>query len=175
MRRWIPLFVFAALSFGACDDDSPGQYDGMYQMTVAQESDTCDGTGWVDINLPYSYFQLHHESFFGTPIIAFHDCTGETADTCDDAIELVWTFMKEFCFWEQHMTSSSFQDPDICNVSQRRGLIEETETGIAITVTHKSGAVTVTSEDECEPELADTHEDELTCTGQEYYEATLLP
>ncbi|MBU1534828.1 hypothetical protein KKF84_05880 [Myxococcota bacterium] len=172
--RTVIILAFLLGSVG-CDDDSPAgsEYNGTYELISHQESATCETPEWTDVEITDPYFRLHAESFFGTPIIAWNECTGNTDDTCDDSIDLMSTFTRIDGQWVQYMATSSFNGESICLVTLRRGILEETDTGVIWNVTTKTGTLTVETEEECDPDLAQSREDELECSDLERYEASL--
>jgi hypothetical protein len=171
MKFFLPVLVLITMSFSmGCDDDAETPFNGMYEMVTQQEKSTCDATEWTDITIIDPYFKLEHTSFFGTPIVAHYDCTGETSTTCDDSIQLNDTFIMIDGKWQTYM-SSSYYDNGLCHVTLSKGTLESTETGIQWTVERKVGDISVDSEEECNTDLADTHENELTCDSLKYYAA----
>ncbi|MBU1512385.1 hypothetical protein KKD52_18690 [Myxococcota bacterium] len=165
--------------FAACDDGEPAgsEYNGFYQVTLSQERTSCsDQDAWTPSDIMEPYFKLKAQSLFGTPIVGWISCTGETEDTCDDeTIDLMGIFVKKDGTWQQYMTTSSSGGGEtICYLTYRQGIPALTESGLSITVTRWEGEITLEAGEECDPDLVDKYFDQMDCTQMEYLEATRL-
>ena len=117
------------------------------------------------------YFLLAEESFFGAPILAWHDCSAP--GTCDESVSLFGSFVSIGGVWKIRNSSSS-GGADSCSLGLTDGSIEETEAGIRIEIRSYRGTLTVPTDDDCQPETAEARQDELTCESLEVIEATRL-
>jgi len=175
MKRLMAASMLASFLLVACDDSgsSGSRYDGVYELTVHQSKSNCEADTWTDEEITDPYFRLDAQSFFGEDIIAWSDCTGPNLGTCEDSMSFTESFVWKDGVWQQHMTMSYFSQGE-CTLSYRSAVLEETETGIQWEAVVKAGKVAVPTEDDCEPELAEEREDELTCESIDFYQAVRL-
>lgn len=163
------LGVCAAILAGCDDDKATGsEYNGFYCITAFQERASCDDADpWQDRTPDAPCFSLNAENFFGTPILAWRNCTGNTPDTCDDSVSLTESFVRVDGTWMQSMDSASGQNGGSCQLSSRRGLLAKTADGIEVTTTTRAGVVSLPAGSACDTDRVEEYEDSLDCTGMQ--------
>lgn len=167
------VIILSIFSLTGCDDDGSGnsKYNGIYEITSAQEQIGCGEGNWTEMTTEEDYFLLEGTEFFGLPMIGFSFCTGETKDSCDDSFDLSMSFMKESGEW---VNSSEYSmSSGTCFLSRTQGTLEESETGVTITSITLEGTVELDAGDECDYELIDKYLDQLTCSTS-VIEGTIL-
>ena len=170
------VLLFAAT---ACDSDDGGSsFTGMYKLTSYQESAACDGSGeWTDKDTDITYFQYKKDDFLGVALLGFHDCTGETEDTCSDTINLDNTYT--YATGDKLMASTpmAMGSGGTCMTSINDMVMELTETGIKWTITKYSGEMTAPEGVDCfdidDAKVLETKGD-MACESTEKYEADKL-
>ncbi len=168
------LFILIAMFFVSCSDDSGSdgsEYNGFYQMTSSQEKVACQGD-WVNKELEFEYVRFKAGSFFGISVIGWTGCLEPTDASCDadDNFLSSGMFIKKDGVWQDYMTYSSYYD-STCNVGKETGYLDKENDIIFWDMINKKGEFTVANQDDCEPELADERENELTCESMEKYSA----
>lgn len=163
MRR--PLLALVALPFilTACaeEEEIPAP-TGTYEVASHTRTEmTCDGAG--EAVEETEFFSLELDSFFGTSLLGWHDCTSATS--CEEAASLTRSFIREGGEWSLRSTfASGFEG---CEGMIEEGTVVETDEGVEIEIRSYTGTIVLESGEECDTDLVDAHEDELSCTTLE--------
>lgn len=166
----MPIALAGAAACNGDRSSGAGSYDGTYMLTSHTRNDTgCNAAG-APVTDGATYFRLEQDTFFGQPLLGWHDC--ETPDTCDDSISLTGSFVTIDGEWR--MRSSYSSGGTECLVGMTDGTITETADGVRIEIRRYNGTVTVPTEDDCMPEVAEENMSELQCDELEVMEAVQI-
>ena len=166
IMKTIPLLV-GLITLGllsACSDDDADQsmgqeHNGLYQITKYQSKDGCsEQQPWVDQAPKSQYFKLNAASLMGTRILEWHWCSGPSENTCDEAIDLVGSFVWDQGQWKSSITWAMGSAPD-CSLGSTQGIPVFSSTGMELTIRTSEGQVQLQGSEKCKTELVDKYRD----------------
>lgn len=163
MRRAAIALVALSASLTACaEDEEVTAPTGTYEVQSHTRTEmTCDGAGEQVEEI--EFFALELDEFFGTSLLGWHDCTSATS--CEEDASITQSFTHEGGEWRLRSTlATGLED---CQGTIEEGVVIETEEGVEIELRSFTGTIALESGEECDTDIVDAHEDDLSCTTLE--------